>query len=316
MRIFLSILRRILGLALLCGFVYLFLMAYKVAPKTVDTWDINTSPAPAATEEPVVTAAPEEAETPAPEQTEVSAPVVAEVSTDAEADAEDPAAETPEAEPEQPVEAVPEVVYENCTPTAEALAAYGSVPDVDLNEWYLILANPEHPIADYAPPQLVTIEQQQFDSRIADPLNAFVADARAEGLSVYLSSAYRSYADQQYLFNRKIGQGYSPDDAARIVARPGTSEHQTGLTCDITDRYYELKDSSLENTAMYIWMSEHCQEYGFIVRYAKDKEDITGYIYEPWHFRYVGVEVATFMKDNNLCFEEFWALYEAPETEA
>jgi len=299
MRVFLSILRRIFGIALLGGFVYLFIMAYNVAPKTIDTWGIQTAATPEPVQEEVVVISEEPAE--AAEPVEIVEPETA---------------GAPEEEPVEVVEAAPAYVYENCTPTAEALAQYGTVPDVDLNEWYLILANPEHPIEDYCPPELVTIEQQQFDSRIADALNAFVADARAEGLSVYLSSAYRSYADQQYLFNRKIGQGYSAEDAARIVARPGTSEHQTGLVCDITDRYYELKDSSLENTALFIWMSEHCDEYGFIVRYGSDKEDITGYIYEPWHFRYVGVEVASFMKENNLCLEEFWALYEAPEAEA
>ena len=145
-----------------------------------------------------------------------------------------------------------------------------------------------------------------------------MAAARAQGLNVYLSSGYRDYNTQSYLYNRKIGQGYSAEDAARIVAPPGTSEHQTGLACDITDRYYELKDSSLENTATYQWMSQHCHEYGFIVRYPKDKsgmttadaaESVTGIIYEPWHFRYVGVEAATYIMENGLCLEEFVELY-------
>ena len=140
-------------------------------------------------------------------------------------------------------------------------------------------------------------------------MQQFVADARAEGLSVFLSSGYRGFEEQQYLFNRKVEQ-YGEEKAATIVSRPGTSEHQTGLACDITDEYYELKDESLENTALYQWMSKHCQEYGFIVRYPKDKEEITGIIYEPWHFRYVGVEAATYMVEHNLCLEEFVALYQ------
>jgi LAS superfamily LD-carboxypeptidase LdcB len=98
--------------------------------------------------------------------------------------------------------------------------------------------------------------------------------------------------------------------AATIVAPPGTSEHQTGLCCDIADQFYSVKDSSLEDTALFKWMNEHCAEYGFILRYPKDKEDVTGIIYEPWHFRYVGVEAAQYMKENNLCLEEFVLLYQ------
>ena len=101
--------------------------------------------------------------------------------------------------------------------------------------------------------------------------------------------------------------------AATIVARPGTSEHQSGLVCDITDWYRELKDASLEQTETYQWLKDHCAEYGFVVRYPADKsgsaDSITGIIYEPWHFRYVGVEPATYMMENNLCLEEFLALY-------
>ncbi len=182
------------------------------------------------------------------------------------------------------------------------------LPDIDINSWEYVLANAEHSIGEYTP-ELGEIEGQKLDQRILEPMQQFVADARAEGLSVFLSSGYRGFEEQQYLFNRKVEQ-YGEEKAATIVSRPGTSEHQTGLACDITDEYYELKDESLENTALYQWMSKHCQEYGFIVRYPKDKEEITGIIYEPWHFRYVGVEAATYMVEHNLCLEEFVALYQ------
>ena len=200
-----------------------------------------------------------------------------------------------------------EAPVETPEPTAEPID--NGLPDVDLTSWEFILANPSHDIGDYTPP-IDYIEGIPLDSRIIEPMKQFVAAARAEGLNVYLSSGYRSYSDQTYLFNRKISQGYSEEVAATIVARPGTSEHQTGLACDITDQYYELKDSSLEQTATYIWMSQHCQEYGFIVRFPNDKKDITGIIYEPWHFRYVGVEAATYIMENHLCFEEFLDLYQ------
>ncbi len=182
-------------------------------------------------------------------------------------------------------------------------------PDVDITSWEFLLANPDHNIGEYVPP-LATLENQQFDERIIEPMTDFVEAARAEGLRVYLSSGYRDYATQNYLYQRKVGQ-YGAEVAKTIVAPPGTSEHQTGLACDITDQYYEFKDASLENTALYQWMSEHCQEYGFIVRFPKGKEDITGIIYEPWHFRYVGVDAATYIMENDLCLEEFLQLYYA-----
>ena len=216
---------------------------------------------------------------------------------------------------------MPEVTIDPDSPEGRA-ASIGlpAPPDVDTSGWEFILANATHSIETYAPPAIETLEGQQFDARIIEPMKAFVAAARAEGLSVFLSSGYRDYATQEYLYNRKISQGYTPEQAATIVAPPGTSEHQTGLVCDITDQYYDPKDwTVLEKTALYQWMSEHCQEYGFIVRYPKDKSglnteeaktSITGIIYEPWHYRYVGVEAATYMMENKICLEEFLALYE------
>ena len=200
------------------------------------------------------------------------------------------------------------------TPAPEATEEpTNGLPQVDLTSWELMLVNTENTLdASYEPPEIAKLDDNQcpVDARIADALTAFAEAARAEGLPVYLSSGYRPYSEQQYLYQRKIGQGYSAEEAAKIVAVPGTSEHQTGLCCDITDYYHEMKDSSLENTDTYKWMKEHCQEFGFIVRYPNDKQDVTKIIYEPWHFRYVGVEAATYIMENNLCLEEFLALYE------
>ena len=136
----------------------------------------------------------------------------------------------------QPVETpeVTEAPVETPEPSPEPVE--NSLPDIDITSWEFLLANPTHDIGEYAPP-VDYIEGIGLDSRIIEPMREFIAAARAEGLSVYLSSGYRTYADQNYLYNRKIGQGYSPEDAAKIVAKPGTSEHQTGLACDITDVY-------------------------------------------------------------------------------
>ena len=203
---------------------------------------------------------------------------------------------------------------------ADALAAWEALglPEVDLNSWEFVLVNSDNLLSsDFAPPTITNVSDSQcpVDSRIADALAAFADAARAQGLPVYLSSGYRAYSEQEYLYNRKIAQGYAPEDAARIVAYPGSSEHQTGLCCDITDYYRETKSwEQLEPTATYQWMSQHCHEYGFIVRYPKDKsgldtnaaaDSVTGIIYEPWHYRYVGVEAATYIMENKLCLEEF-----------
>ena len=166
-----------------------------------------------------------------------------------------------------------------------------------------------HPIGEYAP-DTAELEGIPLDIRIIDAMSSFVDDARAAGVPVYLSSGYRDYDTQSYLNTLQQQMGYSKEEADKIVAPPGTSEHQTGLACDITDYYREYKNDELESTDTYQWMSAHCQEYGFIVRYPKDKEDITGIIYEPWHYRYVGAEAAAFIMEHNLCLEEFVALYE------
>lgn len=226
-----------------------------------------------------------------------------------------PATEAPASTPEPTPDPAPELTREPTPDPAPELTREPTPdpmpyrPDIDVTSWEYILANADHAIGEYAPELVVVENNQRFDVRAADALKAFIQGARDEGLSVFLSSAYRGYAEQSYLYNRKVAQ-YGEEIAKTIVLPPGTSEHQTGLSADITDRYYEVKDSSLENTAMFLWMNEHCAEYGFILRYPKDKEDITKVIYEPWHFRYVGAEAATFMKEENLCLEEFLALYE------
>ena len=159
----------------------------------------------------------------------------------------------------------------------------------------------------------MTLEGQLVDSRIADALAAMAADTRAQGLSVYLSSGYRSYADQAANFLRVCrnnGVSDGKDSQGYYITMPaGHSEHQTGLCCDITDIYYPTKNRSIENTAMFQYMNAHCQEFGFILRFPDGMEPITGVMYEPFHFRYVGVEAAKYIAENNICFETFVSLY-------
>ena len=213
---------------------------------------------------------------------------------------------------EQPPEPVATVDPDSPAGRAAAIGL-PEPPDVDVSGWEFILANPSTSISTYVPPQLETLEGQQFDSRIIEPMKAFIKGARDQGLSVYLSSGYRSYNDQEANFRRVCELNGVPDgkDAKGfyITLPAGNSEHQSGLCCDITDIYYSVKNRSLEDTALYKWMSVHCQEYGFIVRYPDGKEAVTEIMYEPWHFRYVGNEAADYIMENGLTLEEFLNLY-------
>lgn len=221
--------------------------------------------------------------------------------TIADADTQTAAAETPSPTP---------TLAPTPTPTPSAEPESG-LPRIDVSSWEYVLVNADHPLGNVEPENLTALENgRYFDSRAVVALQKFIDAARAEGLSVCLSSAYRNYNEQSYLYNCKVQQlGGNEAAAARIVTPPGASEHQLGLCADITDQFYEVKTHDLENTAMFQWMLAHCQEYGFILRYPADKEDITGIMYEPWHFRYVGVDAATYIMENGLCLEEFLALY-------
>ena len=139
------------------------------------------------------------------------------------------------------------------TPTPEP---DNGLPKVNTGSWELTLVNAQNPIGEAVPEDLAELEGgRYFDGRAVDALKEFIAAARAEGLSVCLSSTYRSYSEQSYLFTRKVGQcGGDEAAAARIVTRPGTSEHQLGLCADITDKFYEVKTRDLEKTALFQWM--------------------------------------------------------------
>lgn len=185
----------------------------------------------------------------------------------------------------------------------------------DDDGWALALVNEEHPLdTSYAPAQLTEVESERsVDSRIADALERMLSDAQEEGLSMYVASAYRSYEDQRTVFNATmqdwINQGYTPlnayDETKKSVAVPGTSEHATGLSVDIIASDYEALDDAQGDTAEQQWLMEHCWDYGFILRYPQDKADITGIIYEPWHYRYVGEEAAKEMHEKDLTLEEY-----------
>lgn len=210
-----------------------------------------------------------------------------------------------EAEPVTEAEPTPE-------PTPEAPA----LPNIDITSWEYVLVNDANRLdSSFAPPSVILVSSSQcpIDSRIEGPLMQMAQDCMDSGLNVYLSSGYRSYSEQAANFTRVCNNNGVADgkdaNGFYITMPAGASEHQSGLAVDITDVYYPIKDSSLENTDTFKWLKEHCTDYGFILRFPSDKQDITGVMYEPFHFRYVGVEAAKYITENNLCLEEFVALY-------
>ena len=145
----------------------------------------------------------------------------------------------------------------------------------------------------------------QLQETCANALVALMEAALADGQKLYLKSAYRSYSTQNTMYYNRLQKNSGKDDG--WVSKPGASDHQTGLGCDVvpgnwTDRGMN-SDMAKEEECQ--WMAEHCQEYGFIIRYPADKEDVTEINYEPWHLRYVGIPAATYIMENGLCLEEF-----------
>ena len=137
------------------------------------------------------------------------------------------------------------------------------------------------------------------DSEANAALAKMFQAAKADGISLTVVSGYRSYERQNTLYNNYVARD-GVEAADTYSARPGHSEHQTGLAFDLNSL-----EESFGETKEGIWLREHCWEYGFIIRYPKGKEDITGYMYEPWHVRYLGETVAKSVFESGLCLEEY-----------
>ena len=130
--------------------------------------------------------------------------------------------------------------------------------------------------------------------------------AREDGYNLYLKSAYRSWQTQNTMYKNRLKKNKGKDDG--WVSKAGASDHQTGLGCDVIPKSWikaKGMNSKMAKEPECQWMAEHCQEYGFILRYPEDKEDVTEIHFEPWHMRYVGIPAATYIMENGLCLEEF-----------
>lgn len=188
---------------------------------------------------------------------------------------------------------------------------YTNPENTDLTKGFLMIANKHYYLGNYIPEDLVTIDakygyQGKINATVYEEYKKLFDAAYQAGMRLTINSPYRSYQTQNTLYNN-----YSARDgkaaADTYSARPGYSEHQTGLAMDITSNRSNF--DSFENTQEFTWMQEHAHEYGFILRYPKGKEYITGYIYEPWHYRYVGIEAATYIREHQITYEEYYAYF-------
>jgi len=184
----------------------------------------------------------------------------------------------------------------------------------DQNDRLLTLVNPWNTVPEDWTVDLVNIGSgHKVDRTCYHDLMAMLEACRADGLSPQVRSSYRTQKTQETLYANKVrqwkGYGYSDEEArkqaATIVAVPGTSEHQLGWAVDIVDKSYQVLDEKQADTPAQQWLMAHSWEYGFILRYPTDKSDVTGIIYEPWHYRYVGRDNAKKVFDSGLCLEEY-----------
>lgn len=179
----------------------------------------------------------------------------------------------------------------------------------DLNTNKVLVNKYSYLKEEYVPKNLVSLDTIYSKGGIYLVEEAYLAfkklvdDAKTEGITVRAISAYRSYSYQVNLYNRYVSQE-GVEQADTYSARPGFSEHQTGLCVDVDDRINNFTD--FENTKSFEWMQENAANYGFILRFPKDKENITGYSYEAWHYRYVGVKAAKKIKEKNITFDEYY----------
>ena len=177
----------------------------------------------------------------------------------------------------------------------------------------IILVNRWNPLPEEYKPAYVYVEGHAVDPECKEHLMQMLADCRAAGHHVEILSAYRSYRDQGFNYNNAVwarvwkgmAMEQAMEDAAMNVALAGTSEHQLGLAVDLIDSQCKTLEEIQESLPGQQWFMENCWNYGFILRYPNGTTEHTGIVYEPWHYRYVGVELALELRDLDICLEEY-----------
>lgn len=205
----------------------------------------------------------------------------------------------------------------NVIETAKNSSAAKITKNTDFSKWnnscapLLVVINKDNPIPQNYKMDIVDYDNVKINSIVKNDLESMIAAATLDGVNLRPVSGYRSVERQITLFNNQVGyckqQGCKIENAevmaATVVAKPGTSEHHTGLAIDFNDVCEDFC-----TTPEYSWLIKNAAEYGFILRYPKDKTEITNVIYEPWHFRYVGKEYAKKIEKTGLCYEEYISL--------
>lgn len=192
---------------------------------------------------------------------------------------------------------------------------YTHVSSTDISKGTLMIVNKFYNLEDgYSYGELVKMDSK-YSNRSDSLLNStayeafkkLVDDAEKEGYHIRNNSSYRSYSYQNNLYNN-YKKNNGKEWADKWSARPGYSEHQTGLALDVGVRS-DLSLGKFGNSKEFVWMKDNCYKYGFILRYPEGKEYITGYGYEPWHYRYVGIDAASYIYEHNITFEEYYAYF-------
>lgn len=205
----------------------------------------------------------------------------------------------------------------NAKPESKAQSA-SEQQDITQDDWRLIVVNKQHPLPDDFSVSCERVAENQYaDSRMSDQLLELMSAAKQDNVPLYIASSYRSLQRQQTLYQQTYQQhlrsGMTKEQAKEATevyqAPPGTSEHATGLAFDIVGAEWFNAHTDLttdfDQTEAYQWLVKHAPEYGFILRYPQDKESVTGYHYEPWHYRYVGKENARAITQAHLTLEEY-----------
>lgn len=196
----------------------------------------------------------------------------------------------------------------------KSIEAAANLSEKAADKWELVLVNGQYPLDTKYKPEMTEItEGRSVDSRIVEDTKKMLADAQEAGLKMYIISAYRSPDDQKEVFNTTMqdwinqGENYldAYEETKKSVALPGHSEHATGLALDIVSEENQELNEKQADTKESKWLAENCYKYGFILRYPTDKSDITGVVYEPWHYRYVGKDAAKEITQKGITLEEY-----------
>lgn len=195
--------------------------------------------------------------------------------------------------------------------TKRYMPMYSEIEIADLSKNYLVLVNKYHQLpADYEPDDLVDIDPSygkgSLREEVYEAYRELYREAREKGYDLQVVSAYRSYDYQDGLYKKYL-RSDTQQNVDTYSARPGHSEHQSGLCLDVSIPGYSLDDFYLTDASK--WLNENCVKYGFIIRYTQDKVDITGYQAEPWQIRYVGKDAAKQISELGITFDEYYACY-------